>query len=1316
MTKSLPQMPPTHGQKSLLFGEIRRTVRPNLPAKRPRLRLLFSLVSAFLLSFASGATIEGGSSLLSGDDAQQLENWLGGGPITLTKIFTSVPGDSLTANDFHQVCDGLGATIVAIELPPQNGYARKIIGGYNPLPWESIEDYHYSNDDAERTAFLFNLTTGSLLTQKPNAMDGGGVGLYQTYNEFNTGPTFGAGFDLTVDFGLHAGYTYGWSYGPSGFGGSIAGGGQGNFGQTLNYGTIEVFAVNLAPAAPKASTVDADNVSGTSALLKATVSANLSATQVAFEYTTDPSFASGVITTQSQTMAGTVFGGVVSASVGALIPNSTYYFRVVATNALGTTHGAQLSFLASDASRGYRFAQVPIGNADAIGSATLGSSFTVNAACTLTHLGVYDHNQDGLVSDTPVGIWREDGTLLGSATVLSNDSLNGSCRYHLLATPVELETNVRYYVGAFYPAPETYGFGPVPFGTDSRVNFVAHAFRSGGFSIPDESQGSPGDGFIGYFGANFLLAPAAKNPIADAGPDQSVNSGDPVTLNGSASRDTNDPVRALAYAWTQISGPAVTLENGETTSPSFVSPAAPSGGLVLAFRLTVSNGSLTATDTVTVNVVATNHPPVANAGPLQTVAEGSVVVLDGSASSDEDGDPLTLQWLQISGPIVHLDDTGISNPSFTAPSVSAAEGTVELKFELVVNDGQAISGASTVIVRVKNVNDAPVAHAGANQSVNELETVTLDGTLSSDPDNDALSYSWSQILGEPAAVLMGGETANPSFKAPLLDLGGATGGATLTFQLTVSDGKLTSTSTVDVRVSNVNHPPMADAGKDQTVFPGALVMLEGSDSADTDGDALEYAWEQTGGPAVVLSSSSNRRPTFTAPSAAPGGTALKFKLTVSDGYGGTSTDETVVNVSYVNHPPVVSAGTPQKVNEGENVTLAGAASDPDGNPLVIVWSQVSGPTVTLSDVGTLTPSFTAPRVGRLEDSVTLRLTGDDNQGAVVSSEVTIRISNVNQPPSAQAPANLNVRAGERVTLTGQGTDPDEEERNQLTFSWKQVSGPGVKLTGTAGATVEFTAPPVTSTETLVFRLTVTDPNGAAATDDVDVVVGGRGNRSPIAIAGGSLIVSEGATVTLNGSASRDPEGGALTFSWVQTHGPRVQLMDSNTAYPYFTAPFVSFRGALLSFRLTVSDPAGARSSDMARMFVLNTNEPPNLCNVRPSVGVLWPPDHSLIKVSILGIIDRENNAKVQITAVMQDEPTAGLGDGDSPIDAIISEDGSSVLLRAERSGRGDGRVYRVYFTASDDEGSEKGSVEVYVPKNRKTERVYNSGTKYDSRK
>jgi len=102
----------------------------------------------------------------------------------------------------------------------------------------------------------------------------------------------------------------------------------------------------------------------------------------------------------------------------------------------------------------------------------------------------------------------------------------------------------------------------------------------------------------------------------------------------------------------------------------------------------------------------------------------------------------------------------------------------------------------------------------------------------------------------------------------------------------------------------VASPPVADAGSDQTVDEGVNVTLDGSNSSDPDNDISSYQWTQTGGLSVTLSDISAARPFFTAPNVGPDGTSLTFQLTVTDSGGLQSTDTCIVNVSWVNLPPL----------------------------------------------------------------------------------------------------------------------------------------------------------------------------------------------------------------------------------------------------------------------------------------------------------------------------------------------------------------------------------------------------------------------------
>jgi chitinase len=131
------------------------------------------------------------------------------------------------------------------------------------------------------------------------------------------------------------------------------------------------------------------------------------------------------------------------------------------------------------------------------------------------------------------------------------------------------------------------------------------------------------------------------------------------------------------------------------------------------------------------------------------------------------------------------------------------------------------------------------------------------------------------------------------------------------------------------------------------------------------------------------------------------------------------------------------------------------------------------------------------------------------------------------------------------------------------------------------------------------------------------------------------------------------------------------------------------------------------------VLVRNINDPPVLLCPRASTEILWPPNHNMVKVSIRGVVDVNRNSTVTITRVAQDEPTKGLGDGDTAIDAMINADGT-VLLRAERSSKGNGRVYHVHFTASDREGSVSGMVKVSVPRDRICDNAIDGGELFDS--
>ncbi len=342
----------------------------------------------------------------------------------------------------------------------------------------------------------------------------------------------------------------------------------------------------------------------------------------------------------------------------------------------------------------------------------------------------------------------------------------------------------------------------------------------------------------------------------------------------------------------------------------------------------------------------------ANAGPPQLVAVGATVRLDASLSTNSSGSPLSYQWTLVSAPAG--SNASFSNAAAVDPTFIADQAGTYVA-QVAITDGV---NSSTSQVTISTLDTPPVANAGKNQVVQVGKVVHLDGSGSNAPDGNIASFQWT-LLSAPATSKA--SIANPTAVSPTIFVDAA---GTYVAQLTVTDSHGAS-STSKVTISTQQLPPIADAGKLQTVTPGTTVQLDASASSDPNGDPLTFSWSLLSKPAgssASLSAASSVNPTFVADTA---GTYVA-QVTVTD----SSSNSSLATVEVTTNPvaPVANAGAAQNVAPGATVQLDGSRSaSPNNGPLQYIWTLLSKPagsTAAITSGGGSSATFTADLAGQ----------------------------------------------------------------------------------------------------------------------------------------------------------------------------------------------------------------------------------------------------------------------------------------------------------------------------------------------------------------
>ncbi len=352
-----------------------------------------------------------------------------------------------------------------------------------------------------------------------------------------------------------------------------------------------------------------------------------------------------------------------------------------------------------------------------------------------------------------------------------------------------------------------------------------------------------------------------------------------------------------------------------------------------------------------------------------------------------------------------------------------------------------------------------------------------------------------------------------------------------------------------------NQPPVANAGPDKTVSDAdgtgsEAVILDGSTSYDPDGIITSYEWKEgnlTLGTTAVLASSFSI------------GTHT-ISLTVTDNNNSQSSDTAIVTVN-ANQPPIANAGADQTAmdsdgNGFETFLLNGSASsDPDGTIVSYEWQEGAA---VLGNGAMIAFNFT---VGI--HNVTLRVTDDSGASSTDMATITVTAF-ANQPPVANAgpdktASDADGTGSETVALDGSASY--DTDGAIVSYEWKE----GEVVLGT-GAVIS----PVFAVGMHTVVLTITDNNGATASDTAIVTV--NANQQPAANAGADKNAYTGQNVDFDGSASADPDGSIVSYSW--------DFGDSFSATGVTATHAYSSPGTYTA-TLTVTDNGGLMAGDFA---------------------------------------------------------------------------------------------------------------------------------------
>jgi hypothetical protein len=515
--------------------------------------------------------------------------------------------------------------------------------------------------------------------------------------------------------------------------------------------------------------------------------------------------------------------------------------------------------------------------------------------------------------------------------------------------------------------------------------------------------------------------------------------------------------------------------------------------------------------------------PVADAGPDQIGVPSGTINLDGSGSYDPNGDPLTYLWTQISGPAVTLAGATTARASFTADDAQS------YSFRLTVTNAHNGKGTARTAVTTARPQGVQIVRFQASPAnINAGQSSTID---------------W-QVLNADTVTITNLGTVDPANGTRSVSPT-----ATTQYVLTAKNKTTQATATATVTVgSGGGTTPNLPSFLTCTVSPMNIMAGESATITYSTQNATSVSLSGIG--PVAGAGQQVVTPTQT----------TSYILTATNATGPTTCQVTVA----------VTAGTVPRIDS----FTANPATIVSGSPSTLSWQVENATSVSISGIGTVQPTGSQSVSPTQTTTYTLTATNATGQ---VTSQATITVTPVT-PPGGGGAVTIGQCLATPSTSTAAGA--------AVTLSYTATNATSVSIAGVSGTTVAgpvIVKPQTTTTYNIVA--TGADGKTASCSVTVSVPVAPPGQPPVAIITGPSTIETLYRQLNLDGSTSKNPSGGALTYQWTPI-GTGAAVLDQGQAVTRVQL------GGLFGdyiFKLTVTNQAGQSDSTTVTVHYVNTN-------------------------------------------------------------------------------------------------------------------------------